>query len=469
MVEACTPQRPQALSQSPPLSPRQPWGHRAIQKTHFSWKSAFGDFAFDTTDEGCEPFGVYHNDRVLISKGVWCGKKATVLGVSNGVMWVHLDDEEYVKDLKGCFDGAELEKKYGLQLLEEEEAEDEWPLSPEHPKLQFIGAKDEEDLKQFEYEGPMGMYTFNCTREVTEEYGFHHGQRVRATKGAYRSRCATVIGVHNGALWIHLDGDRGASPCHFCNTKDDLEKKYGWKVLNTPISVGGGITAPYDKVEYMGPFGHTYAFERGEEAMKQYDLRHGQTLQIGRGISQGKKAVVIGVLTGVLWWHIQGDRAATPCSYCNDMASLRERYDVTVLHDALMIVEPNTNVWPNYVIDSEQRAMDQEEIEAVSLEDEQWDESQQPQTYRYLRAYARWRLPKNTPPGQAFMLYYVKDTAPRTAEALDNLRTLRKYWAMQQNQGKTGYAKSFQHATEKEMVHCLRQIPLSAMKIIAAA
>ena len=265
------------------------------------------------------------------------GKKATVLGVSNGVIWIQIDDEEYIKDLKHCFDEAGLMENYGLQLVEEDDDEGEWPTSPAHPKLSFVGAKDEEHLKAFEYAGPMGSYVFNCTREATDPYGFHHGQRVRATKGAYRSRCATVIGVHVGSLWIHLDGDKGASPCHFCANKAELEKKYGWKVLNTPITVEGGIHVPFDKIEYKGPFGLVYTFERGEEAMQQYELRHGQTVLIGRGISAGKRAVVIGVQTGVLWWHVEGDKGATPCSYCHDLDSLKQRFEVTILGEKVCI------------------------------------------------------------------------------------------------------------------------------------
>ena len=67
------------------------------------------------------------------------------------------------------------------------------------------------------------------------------------------------------------------------------------------------------------------------------------------------------------------------------------------------------------------------------------------------------------------MLYYVKDTAPRTSEALDNLKNVRKYWAKQGRLGVAGFDVPFQNASEKEMLQCLRQIPLSAMKIISAA
>ena len=398
---------------SPPLSPRQPWGHSGIQKTNFAWKSAFGDFMFDTTDESMEPFNVFHNDRILITKGVWGGRKATVLGVSNGVVWLQIDDEEFVKDLKGCFTGDDLEAKFGLQVLEDDPDDAVWPESPRHPKLTFVAAIDDAHRKAFEYEGPMGTYTFNCTREATERYGFHHGQRVRATKGAYRSRCATVIGVHNGALWVHIDGDNGASPCHFCNDKADLEAKYGYKVITATATPTGMVRPPaYDKVEYPGPFGLKYSFERGEETLKRYSVTHGQTLQIGRGTDNGKKTVVIGVQTGVLWWHIQGDRAATPCQFCENFEDLQERYEVITTHEPvckaagwggggrtqstpldsesqtalstssshnhthaqLMMVEPNLSVWEGEPTDADQRRRERDEIESENIDDMPWDE-----------------------------------------------------------------------------------------------
>ncbi|KAJ9460505.1 U-box domain-containing protein 37 [Diplonema papillatum] len=325
-----------------PMSPTSPWGLNAVQKKQFEWPAALGNFTFDTTDAACEPFGLFHNDRVLFTKGQWNGQKAIVLGVTNGVLWVQLDEEEYAKDLKGCHNAEDTKTKYGAVLLEEEVVEQAFPVSPQHPKMEFVGARDEQELKAFQYSGPMGLYTFNCTREATEPFSFYHGQRIRATRGAYRSRCATVIGVLNGALWIHLDGDKGASPCHFCSNKDDLEAKYGWKVLNpiSPRPAGHLADSPHipaNKIEYRGPFGMTYLYERSDEALKPYGLRHGQLVKLNRGISSGKKAVVIGVQAGSLWLHVEGDRAATACTFCSSFEDLEERYKITLLPDLMTI------------------------------------------------------------------------------------------------------------------------------------
>eukprot|EP01060_Flectonema_neradi_P005076 TRINITY_DN1336_c1_g1_i3.p1 TRINITY_DN1336_c1_g1~~TRINITY_DN1336_c1_g1_i3.p1 ORF type:complete len:457 (+),score=73.54 TRINITY_DN1336_c1_g1_i3:413-1783(+) len=452
---------------SPPVSPRSPWGEKAKQTRRFPWQAAFGIHEFDTTDMACEVFGHYHNDRIMFtSNGQWENKKATVLGVKSGVLWVQLDDEECARDLKECFNEAQLSEKYGIQELDED-AEEWGEVDSPAPAMKFVAAKDEEELRAFEYVAPLGhTFTFNCSQEATEIFGYHHGQRVRATRGANRGRCATVIGTYRGTLWVHLDGDKGASNCHFCYNKEDLDNKYRWKVLNAPAT-SETTAVPFNKIEYMGPFGLTYTFERGSEALKPYKLTHGQKLQINRGIYSGKKAVVIGIQAGVLWWHVENDKGATACSHCANHEELVEMYAITEVGEKPITVKPNTSPFRNIVTSAEERRQQTQAIEDVSLDGECWDEAQQPQTYRYLRAYARWRLPVRTPPGQAFMLYYVKDTAPRTAEALDNLRSLRKYWTLQSQLGKPGYDKPFVNATEREMLRALGDIPLSCIKILS--
>ena len=320
------------MTTSPPRSPRSPWGDKAKQKRRFPWQGAFGIHEFDTTDMACEVFGYYHNDRVIFSKGQWTDKKATVLGVKAGVLWVQLDDEECTKDLKQCFNESELIEKYGIQELEED-AEQWGEVDSPAPVMQFVAAKDEEELRAFEYVAPLGhTFTFNCAHDITEVFGYHHGQRVRSTRGANRGRCATIIGTYRGTLWVHLDGDKGASNCHFCHNKEDLDKKYGWKVLNAPAPLEhSGL--PFNKIEYMGPFGLTYTFERGSETLKPYGLKHGQKLLINRGISAGKRAVVIGIQAGVLWWHIENDNGATACSHCSTYEDLIERYAISEINE----------------------------------------------------------------------------------------------------------------------------------------
>eukprot|EP01063_Lacrimia_lanifica_P038538 TRINITY_DN8221_c0_g1_i1.p2 TRINITY_DN8221_c0_g1~~TRINITY_DN8221_c0_g1_i1.p2 ORF type:complete len:505 (+),score=198.69 TRINITY_DN8221_c0_g1_i1:85-1599(+) len=465
-----SPHTPLRADGSPVGTLRQPWGKRGIQDKQFPWLTAFGEFMFDTSDEAMDRFGVYHNDRVMITKGAWKDRTGTVLGVKAGLVWISLDDEEYVKDLKNAFTKEDLEVMYGIQLMEENEDDMHDPLSPV-VRMEFVGARDEAELKAFEYQGPMGTYIFSCRREDTEPFGFHHGQRVKSTRGALRSRCATVIGVLNGILWVHMDDDKTATPCSYCTCKEELLTKFGWRVLRPPRASGGeGFNTPnlpFDKIEYPGPFNQTYVFERGEEALKQFNLQHGKYLCIGRGTDTGKRAVVIGVQAGVMWWHVEGDRAASPAIYCSSYADLEERYKVQMLGTPARILQHGQSVWEGQVTDAERRRAEADEIDAVDLRHEKWGEDRQPQTYRYLRAYARWRLPKNTPAGQSFMLYYVKDTAVRTAEALENLTTLRKFWQLQQRKGAAEFAKPFAQASEKEIVHALQRMPLGTLALSA--
>jgi len=50
------------------------------------------------------------------------------------------------------------------------------------------------------------MLEFDVGRRVNEQFGFYPGSRVTTPKGS-----GTVIGLNQGFLWFHIDGDRGAS------------------------------------------------------------------------------------------------------------------------------------------------------------------------------------------------------------------------------------------------------------------
>lgn len=61
-----------------------------------------------------KPFAVEHNDRVCFTKGAWTGRKATVLGVHQCTLWVLLDGEKEVRDLKHCHNHTNVERVYGM-------------------------------------------------------------------------------------------------------------------------------------------------------------------------------------------------------------------------------------------------------------------------------------------------------------------------------------------------------------------
>lgn len=96
--------------------------------TSLPWNSASGNevrcfavlgdrrefLTFSTSAADMRPFAVEHNDRVAFTKGAYTGRKATVCGVHQCTLWVLLDGEKEVRDLKHCHNHANVEHLYGM-------------------------------------------------------------------------------------------------------------------------------------------------------------------------------------------------------------------------------------------------------------------------------------------------------------------------------------------------------------------
>lgn len=477
------------------------WGSSAANRTSFLWPAWVGgdqlELPFCTLDEKCKDiFGFKHNDIVRFTLGAWAGHRAIVLGEHTGCLWVQFKDERPVRDLKYCFSEKQLQETHGLTLIMPTDRDAQSMFSPTGadramsspfggapgsalaaPPPAFTPAQDEGQLRKFPYAGIHGEYDFACTAEHTAPFGYAHGQVVCATTGADAGKHAVIIGVYNGNLWAHWYGEAAATQLRYCSNKQELDAKYAFREISaapplgaskdwqeeeepgSPISsVRGGWS-----IEYPGPFGQLRTFDKTPDKLKLFGVRHGQKVRITKGMNRGKEAVIIGISSGVLWMHVEGDKAASACAFCQNEADVRDRYRWADLGNVTL--EPGEPFY-SYEAGSVVREREVAEIGAVELDDV-WDEDHQPQTYRFLRAYARWRLPKSTPKGQSFMLYYVSNTAQRTAEALENLGVVRKFWALQRRREVPEYRKNFADSTEKEMFHALQQVPLQALTICA--
>jgi len=76
-------------------------------------------------------------------------------------------------------------------------------------------------------------YIFDQTPEKVKDCsGFFPSERVHTPRGY-----GTVIGWNGGHVWVHVDGDRGASYWDDCKNPDDFERKDIWLVDkdNKPI------------------------------------------------------------------------------------------------------------------------------------------------------------------------------------------------------------------------------------------
>ena len=66
---------------------------------------------------------------------------------------------------------------------------------------------------------------FNTLRAVCGRYGLLHGERVVFRSGRHEGKEATVIGVREGWLWRHIDGDPGAT-AFFAHNAAELTARY---------------------------------------------------------------------------------------------------------------------------------------------------------------------------------------------------------------------------------------------------
>ena len=72
------------------------------------------------------------------------------------------------------------------------------------------------------------VLSFDTSAESLAPFSYKHGDRVLSTWGVTRGRWSTVVGVRDGALWVHDDGDIGASSLVGFRTRDELERCNGW-------------------------------------------------------------------------------------------------------------------------------------------------------------------------------------------------------------------------------------------------
>eukprot|EP01062_Namystynia_karyoxenos_P066260 TRINITY_DN60220_c0_g1_i1.p1 TRINITY_DN60220_c0_g1~~TRINITY_DN60220_c0_g1_i1.p1 ORF type:complete len:382 (+),score=97.29 TRINITY_DN60220_c0_g1_i1:84-1229(+) len=103
------------------MAPRLPWSPGGANQTSFPYTAQLGDdratLHFDTTDAACATFGVRHGSIVRFTRGRWSGVPAAVLGVHDGCLWVLLDGESAVRDLKHCRDARDVEREHGMTIV----------------------------------------------------------------------------------------------------------------------------------------------------------------------------------------------------------------------------------------------------------------------------------------------------------------------------------------------------------------
>lgn len=77
--------------------------------------------------------------------------------------------------------------------------------------------------------------TFDISRKACHRFGYYHGDRILVPHGINKE--ATVIGVYDRCLWVHIDGYDGATYASYQH-KAEYEKM-GYRLIKRAGTVKG--------------------------------------------------------------------------------------------------------------------------------------------------------------------------------------------------------------------------------------
>ncbi|MEA2091737.1 MAG: hypothetical protein U9O83_05160, partial [Campylobacterota bacterium] len=230
---------------------------------------AGGEVEFDVSKEACEGFGFLHDGRVRTPDG-----PATVVGVRDGELWFHIDGQAGASFWGGCNTIKSFEEK-GIS------------------RLDFVKAKARSG----------DVWEFSTSEPECMSFGFKHGVRVSCPKNGN----ASVVGVRDGHLWFHIDGDVGAS---FFSHKTPAEfESAGFRLLDgvpdAPVDAPKAETVLPKKMHPMRAGGEG-EFDTSPELCGRFGFQADARVKTPSGL-----ASVVGVLNDMLWFHVDGDAGAS--------------------------------------------------------------------------------------------------------------------------------------------------------------
>eukprot|EP01028_Stygiella_incarcerata_P006253 TRINITY_DN2562_c0_g1_i1.p1 TRINITY_DN2562_c0_g1~~TRINITY_DN2562_c0_g1_i1.p1 ORF type:complete len:2836 (-),score=859.97 TRINITY_DN2562_c0_g1_i1:92-8599(-) len=260
-------------------------------------KARSGDLLeFDVKEENFVPFGFSLGERVQTPRG-----PATVSGIREGNVWFLVDGDEGVSYWSGLTTPSQFTAQGFRSLTIPIEVEPVKPPVVEHPPP-YVRPTPFPDVPQHVTQSspiaestsskimyPMrigGEVEFDISREACESFGFLHNGRVLTSAGP-----ATVVGVRDGELWFHIDGQPGASFWGGAKTVQDFEEK--------------GVSR-LESVMAKARSGDVWEFNTSDSECMSFGFKHGARVATPKG-----HASVIGVREDHLWFHIDGDTGAS--------------------------------------------------------------------------------------------------------------------------------------------------------------
>lgn len=284
-------------------------------------------------------FKLCHGDLVVCRKGPLQGQPLVVLGVSEGLLWLHSTTAGVAVALRGCASFGDIADRCDLQKA---------PMP--------AGSET--------FEGPLGHWYVLATAPaaVAQAFGVAPGERYFVV--SERANC-TVVGAALGVVWVARDADTAAAgvvaaaagasrrvvtPLVGATSASSLRALHGLAapldphapipktVLPAPVSAAGAAASlaaaataaplPFafdarsQTARCVGPFGAVFDVSTAKAALAPFNVAVGQRLKATRGPTEGAVSTVVGVHSGALWVHTDGERHVSCCRFCAKAADL---------------------------------------------------------------------------------------------------------------------------------------------------
>jgi hypothetical protein len=216
---------------------------------------------------------------------------------------------------------------------------------------------------KYRFKGNSGMRMVDVSREACDVFRLYNGQKVQITLGATAGHFSTIIGVHEGALYRHDDGDDGATEVIGRNSME-IQANYGFVVLDRLIlqlknNSSSGSSRPLEDADlasialvrpYHQPNDRTLViYESNQESLNlAFGVSHGDRLLFVDGPKKGVVTTVLGAIDGVLWHQLDTE-------YHPEPYRAAEKDHTNVFHDPRKLVtyfESGRTTFTPYPIDA---------------------------------------------------------------------------------------------------------------------